>query len=574
MLTQGEILRNRYKVIRQLGQGGMGAVYEAHDNVFDTSVALKKITINVSSAYDTKAQEMAQQAFEREAKILARVNHENIPHVKDYFTEDDAQYLVMELVDGDDLGKLLMQRKSPFPVATIIEWTDRVLDALDYLHAQNPPVIHRDIKPQNLKLTTRKKIKLLDFGIAKGTDSTAANTVTNQTFIAATLNYSPLEQMLRVLDPTFLAVITHKYGKQIDDVLEQNADVRTDLFALGATMYHLATNVSPAEAVKRAIDVWDGKPDPLENPSKLNPEISKEFSDFLIKSMEIRRENRFNTADEMQKALHKIIEISTNPTLKQTVEMSYNEFQSQDTAVFNDVTSQKTAVFNEVNSQETAVFNDVVSQETAVFNDSIANEKTLPNADTGNRGFIPPPTNELPQPDTSFNSPFNTDQSLNTGQSINTGQSFNTGERNFVTNQQPVKKKSKMIWLLPVAGLLLLMLGGGAFGVWYVISRDDSGTNDSGNSNAVETVNTNSNSNTQKKEDTTGLQGIGAPENSEEDNSKPEAANTPPQTNPSPGQTTPKPTVVAKPNTPKPVPTKKATPKPKSMDCIFTDDCE
>ena len=131
MLTQGEILRNRYKVIRQLGQGGMGAVYEAHDNVFDTSVALKQVMINLSSAYDTKAQEMAQLAFEREAKILARVNHENIPHVKDYFTEDDAQFLVMELVDGDDLGKLLMQRRSPFPVATIIEWTDRILDALD-----------------------------------------------------------------------------------------------------------------------------------------------------------------------------------------------------------------------------------------------------------------------------------------------------------------------------------------------------------------------------------------------------------------------------------------------------------
>ena len=567
MLTQGEILRDRYKVIRQLGQGGMGAVYEAHDNVFDTSVALKEVMINLTSAYDTKAQEMAQLAFEREAKILARVSHENIPHVKDYFTEDDAQFLVMELVDGDDLGKLLMQRKSPFPVATIIEWTDRILDALDYLHAQTPPVIHRDIKPQNLKLTTRKKIKLLDFGIAKGTESTAANTVTNQTFIAATLNYSPLEQMLRVLDPTFLAVITHKYGEKIEAVLEQNADVRTDLFALGATMYHLVTNVSPAEAVKRAIEIWDGKPDPLENPSKLNPEISKEFSDFLCKSMEVRREHRFNSADEMRKALHQIIESSTNPTLKKTVELSYNEFQSQETQTAFDVdpTSQKTEVFNTGGSEKTEVFTDAISQETAMFTGANSQEKVFANPDTGNPGYTPQVTNELPQTNTGFN------------------QQFDTGGRNFATNPQPVKKKSKMIWLLPVAALLMLMLGGGAFGVWYMMNRTDTGTtnSNSGNSNnPVSTANTNTNvnANTQKDEETVGQQGVGVPANTEESNTKTEVTNTPTKTVSTPvttpNQTTPKPTVIAKPNTPKPPPTKKPTPKQKNLDCIFTDDCE
>lgn len=553
MLNQGEILRGRYKIIRQLGQGGMGAVYEAHDNVFDTSVALKQVMINVSSAYDTKAQEMATLAFEREAKILARVNHENIPHVKDYFTEDDAQFLVMELVDGDELGKLLLARKSPFPVATIIEWTDRILDALDYLHSQNPPVIHRDIKPQNLKLTMRKKIKLLDFGIAKGTESTAANTVTNQTFIAATLNYSPLEQMLRVLDPTFLAVITHKYGQKIDDVLEQNADVRSDLFALGATMYHLATNIAPAEAVKRAIDIWDGKGDPIENPAKLNPEISNEFSAFLLKSMEIRRESRFNSADEMRKALQSVIEVSTNPTLKKTVEMNFGEFQSQETAVLNDLSSSKTEVFNNSNSQETAKFTNDISQETAVFTDVNTPETAQFNHNTGNSGFIPQPTNEMPTPNTAFD------------------QQFDTGARGFVTNSEPVKKKSKLIWLLPVAALFLLMLGGGAFGVWYVLNKSGEEKADSNNSNA-QTVNTNTNSNLEVKEEKTGQQGVGVPLGNE-DNSTTEVSKTPVETNPTPRPETPRPTQVTKQNTPKPVPTKKATPKPKNMDCIFTDDC-
>lgn len=565
MLTQGEILRNRYKIIRQLGQGGMGAVYEAHDNVFDTSVALKQVTINLSSAYDTKAQEMAQIAFEREAKILARVNHENIPHVKDYFTEEDAQFLVMELVDGDDLGKLLMQRKSPFPVATIIEWMDRILDALDYLHSQNPPVIHRDIKPQNLKLTSRKKIKLLDFGIAKGTESTTANTVTNQTFIAATLNYSPLEQMLRVLDPTFLAVITHKYGQKIEDVLEQNADFRSDLFALGATMYHLATNVAPAEAVKRAIDIWDGKGDPLENPAKLNPEISEEFSSFLLKSMEIRREGRFNSAEQMRKALQNIIEVSTNPTLKKTVEMNYSEFQSQDTAVLNDLNSNKTEVFNDSTSQETAVFTGAISQETAFFSEVNPQETAQFNPNTGNSGFIPQPTNEIPTPNTAF------DQQFDTG-----------GARGFVTSSEPVKKKSKLIWLLPVAAVFLLMLGGGAFGVWYVLNQSGGGENDSSNSNSVnsnvKTESSNTNTNLEIKEEKTGQQGVGVPLGNEEDNSTPDVAKTPVKTDPVPVNTprpeTPRPTQVTKQSTPKPVPTKKATPKPKNMDCIFTDDCK
>ncbi len=290
MLNQDEILRGRYRVIRRLGQGGMGAVYEAHDNVFDTSVALKEVIIDLSNAVDTKAQEMAQAAFEREAKLLAKINHETIPHVKDYFIEEKGQFLVMELVDGDDLAKLLKERNSAFPVSTLLEWTDQLLEALDYLHTQEPPIIHRDIKPQNLKLTSRKKIKLLDFGIAKGTESHSLNTVTNQTFVAATLNYSPIEQMIRVLDPTFLAVITHKYGPQVESILRQNADVRSDLFALGATIYHLATNKHPAEAIKRGVEIWDGNPDPLEDPRLLNPEISVEFSAFLVKAMQISRD--------------------------------------------------------------------------------------------------------------------------------------------------------------------------------------------------------------------------------------------------------------------------------------------
>ncbi|MCW5961262.1 MAG: protein kinase [Pyrinomonadaceae bacterium] len=537
MLQQGEILRGRYKVIRQLGQGGMGAVYEAHDNVFETSVALKQVTINLSSAYDTKAQEMAQLAFEREAKILAKVNHENIPHVKDYFTEDDAQFLVMELVDGDDLGKLLNERRSPFPISTIMEWTDRLLDALDYLHSQDPPVIHRDIKPQNLKITSRQKIKLLDFGIAKGTDAKTADTVSNKTFIAATLNYSPLEQMLRVLDPTFLAVITHKYGEKIEPLLEQTADVRSDLFALGATMYHLATNTAPAEAVKRAIDIWDGKQDPLVDPISLNSEISPEFSRFLIRSMKIRREERFANAAEMRSELHKIIEAGANPTLKQTVQLGASDFPSDPTLpqIPSPFHGEKTAILSDIPQTQTGGF--PPSPETVSF--------PVKSSDTGGEGYLPPETGAMP-----------------------VAAGFQAPAQTFSAPAEQ-KRRSALIWLVPIAGVLLLMIAGGAVGVWYFVVRAQPAKVNGGNPNSTVVEASPSPTATPQPEIVGGTADLPETESTPDKTpapSTPETAVTKPGADPRP-QPTPKPVVA------KPTPVRRATPKPKNMDCIFTDDC-
>ena len=150
MLAINEVLRGRYQIKSQLGRGGMGAVYEAYDNVFDTTVALKEILVDLTKLTTPKQQQMVRNAFEREAKILAMVKHEAFPHVRDYFVEVDRQYLVMELVDGEDLASLLERRQAPFPLANVLHWSSQLLDALDYLHDLNPPVIHRDIKPQNL----------------------------------------------------------------------------------------------------------------------------------------------------------------------------------------------------------------------------------------------------------------------------------------------------------------------------------------------------------------------------------------------------------------------------------------
>ncbi len=209
----------------------------------------------------------------------------------------------MELVEGEDLSQLLDQRKQPFSEDEAFDWMRQLLDALDYLHCLTPPIIHRDIKPANLKLTGRKRLKLLDFGIAKSGER-SAGTTRNQTFVGATLDYSPIEQILRVIDATFREFIILKHEAKARAVLAQNTDVRADIFAAGGTFYHLLTNTVPEDATKRTLEVWEGKPDPLTHPSQLCSDVSNPMGNFLLKAMAIDREDRFASAAEMLDALN------------------------------------------------------------------------------------------------------------------------------------------------------------------------------------------------------------------------------------------------------------------------------
>src|SRR5213593_1086159 len=158
MLTPDTILQGRYNVVRQLGQGGMGTVYEAIDERLDTTVALKETFF---------AEEKLRKQFEREARLLARMHHPALPRVSDHFNEGEGQFLVMQYIAGEDFYEMLTRRNSPFSQAEVLRWGDQLCDALDYLHTQDPQIIHRDIKPQNLKLTARGQVVLLDFGLAK-----------------------------------------------------------------------------------------------------------------------------------------------------------------------------------------------------------------------------------------------------------------------------------------------------------------------------------------------------------------------------------------------------------------------
>ncbi len=271
MLAPETVLQNRYRIIRLLGQGGMGAVYEAMDERLDTTVALKETLF---------ADERLRKQFEREARLLARMHHPALPRVSDHFAEADGQFLVMQFIPGDDLSQMMARKQGPFPPDQVLTWGDQLLDALDYLHTQDPQIIHRDIKPQNLKLTGRGQVILLDFGLAKGQTGGVSVVTTSASIFGYTPNYAPLEQ-----------------------IQGQGTDARSDIYALSATLYHLMTGVKPPDALARAAALVNGQPDPLAPANEISRSIGPEVASVLARAMSQNRDQRYPTAAAMRAAL-------------------------------------------------------------------------------------------------------------------------------------------------------------------------------------------------------------------------------------------------------------------------------
>ena len=279
MLAPETLLQNRYRIIRLLGQGGMGAVYEAMDERLDTTVALKETLF---------ADERLRRQFEREARLLARMHHPALPRVSDHFAEGDGQFLVMQFIPGDDLSQMMARKQGPFPADQVLTWGDQLLDALDYLHTQDPQIIHRDIKPQNLKLTGRGQIILLDFGLAKGQTGGVSPITTTASIFGYTPNYAPLEQIQGL-----------------------GTDTRSDIYALSATLYHLITAVKPPGALSRAAALVNGQPDPLTPANEINSSIGPEVAGVLARAMSQNRDQRYATAAAMRAALKGTGEVAT-----------------------------------------------------------------------------------------------------------------------------------------------------------------------------------------------------------------------------------------------------------------------
>ncbi len=261
-LTPATILRGRYRITRLLGQGGMGAVYLAYDLALEHEVAVK---INHNQNPDSAAQ------FINEARLLASLRHPNLPRVIDYFLEGASQFLVMDYIPGDDLKNLVEQRGA-FAPEQVLQWAEQLGSALGYLHRQNPPVFHRDVKPANLKLTAENEIILVDFGIAKAAEAAQATAAGASGFSPG---YAPPEQ----------------YGTG-------RTGAYSDQYAMAATLYHLLTGQKPVDALQRVLGQAVLAPAHVANPS-VPPRISL----VLDRAMSLRPEDRFASVDDFMLAL-------------------------------------------------------------------------------------------------------------------------------------------------------------------------------------------------------------------------------------------------------------------------------
>jgi serine/threonine protein kinase len=278
-LALGTVLRARYRIVELVGQGGMGAVYRAEDlRLEGRQCAVKEIQLEAGADFATQSREQ----FHREASVLARLDHPNLPKVSDYFSEGSRDYLVMDFVAGRNLREIMdeARRRNQFlEEKQVRTWADQLCDALEYLHSQNPPILHRDVKPANIRLTPGGTLKLVDFGLVKLLAPDDSRTITILQG-RGTIQYTPLEQ----------------YGGDTG-----HTDVRSDIYSLGATLYHLLTNQPPADVKQRFL-----QPDSLPSPRSLNPRLSPRTERAILRALEMHPNKRPASVAEFKAELHSL----------------------------------------------------------------------------------------------------------------------------------------------------------------------------------------------------------------------------------------------------------------------------
>jgi len=270
LLTEGTLLENRYLIKKILGQGGMGAVYLAEDRRLDgRPVAVKEMVIHIKAEGEL---EKAIKQFKKEATILARLDHPHLPKVMDYFEDGGKQYLVMEYITGKTLKELIEEREEPFSETEVIRWALEISSALTHLHDNDPPIVFRDLKPQNIMLNKSNQIKLIDFGIAK----IFTPSEKTDTFIQArgSMGYCPPEQC-------------SPKGK---------TDPRTDIYSLAATLHYLLTKRNPSDL-------------PFVFPPlrELKRDSSEKLEKILSRALELDCDDRYRDIHEFRKDLKKIL---------------------------------------------------------------------------------------------------------------------------------------------------------------------------------------------------------------------------------------------------------------------------
>src|SRR5436190_15831378 len=270
-LVAGKVLNSRYEIVRRIGGGGMGAVYLAKDrNLGDAPRAVKEM---IESHLDDTQHEKAIADFKRESLLLTSLEHPSIPTVYDYFYDDNSKrfYLVMKFIPGSDLSSRL--RNTPggrIDELTVTEWGIQVADVLHYLHTRPQQIIYRDLKPANLMFDSNlSRIMLIDFGIARWVNKKEKGVTA-----VGTMGYAPPE------------------------LFSGQADPRVDIYSLGATLFHLVTGSDPQD---NPLLIFDFTKNP--RPRQINPQLTSEIEQLLIRAVEYKPEHRFSSCAELREAL-------------------------------------------------------------------------------------------------------------------------------------------------------------------------------------------------------------------------------------------------------------------------------
>jgi serine/threonine protein kinase len=276
-LSVRHVLKNRYRVQSVIGHGGMGAIYLADDErLSGRKCAIKEV--EQDPGLPDKLQQEARDQFYREASILARLDHPNLPKVSDFFSSGNRDYLVMDFVPGQDLRSMVddaRQLGGFLSEQDILGWAAQLCDALEYLHNQDPPILHRDVKPGNIRVTPNGLVKLVDFGLVKVLVPDEMTITVMQG--RGTALYTPLEQ----------------YGGDTG-----HTEIRSDIYALGCTVYHLLTGQAPPEAKQRFLN-----PDSLIPIRHINPRISPEIERTVLWAMALHPDDRPSSIREFREVL-------------------------------------------------------------------------------------------------------------------------------------------------------------------------------------------------------------------------------------------------------------------------------
>ena len=268
-LQPGDMLQDRYRIVGSLGAGGFSSVYQARDMRFPNVTKLCAVKEMVISAPDPKIRELTIQSFEREASMLAMLDHPAIPDVSDYFTDKDRSYLVLDLIRGKDLDRWLEEQTEPLDQETCIEWAIQLCDALAHLHNQKPkPIVFRDMKPSNVMLDQHNRIRLIDFGIAKIFEDS------NKGTMIGTEGYSPPEQYRGMATPA------------------------GDVYAVGATLHHLLTNQDP-----RLEPPFTFAERPIHTK---NVTVQPAFEAVIMRCLSYDPDERYTNATALKKALQSL----------------------------------------------------------------------------------------------------------------------------------------------------------------------------------------------------------------------------------------------------------------------------